>query len=88
MTQFELREMIRQADWSDPKFERLAALLCDLWVAVEEDKRQHAMLPFCFKESDEMGTIVFCVNDLWRKWLFGASNDVDLVLSQLRALMK
>lgn len=85
MTEFELREMIRLADWSDPKFERLATLLCDLWVAVEEDKRQLAMLPFCLQES-EIGTTVVCVHDLWRKWLFGASNDVDLVLSKLRAL--
>lgn len=86
MTQFELREMIRQAGWSDPKLERLATLLCDLWIAVEEDKRQHAMLPFCLKESDEMGAIVVCVHDLWLKWSFGASKEVDLVLSRLRAL--
>lgn len=85
MTPFELREMIASADWSNQTAKDLAGLLCDLWVAVEEDKRQLSILPFRIVDS-EQGKLVVCQRDLWRKWLHGSSTDVDLILLKIRAI--
>jgi hypothetical protein len=88
MTPFELREAILQADWSKQEFKDLAGLLCDLWIAAEENQRQVNLLPWFFDESgDWSGVHLTCVRkDFWKQWQDGAFNDVSLVLSKLRAI--